>query len=134
MADPITIEEVAKSLAEHFQGCEQEQSTGIVSKSIKIEVWEFHLGVSVSTSASHTAVLGEATLSFIQASEDRARKPVLRRRLITTSLEEMEEFISWCDEWIGGVFHAISMAYEPLPDPEPELVPGILGLLGRGSE
>ena len=128
----ISIGSFKESLTRHFPGCIQKDTSSLNGEQAAIAVWEFHLQGSLTTrEVSPADTVGEITLSFWQKEEERARRPLQRRTLTTTDLAEMENFVQWCQEWVMGVIHVLTVAFEQPPDLDTEIQPGLAGLLER---
>tara|TARA_Y100000310_G_scaffold57230_1_gene52438 strand:+ start:1053 stop:1466 length:414 start_codon:yes stop_codon:yes gene_type:complete len=128
----ISIGAFTESLNRHFPGCIPLTGESISGQVASISLWEFHLHGSLTTKkVSHSDTIGEITLGFWQKEEERARRPLKRKTVTTKNPEEMEEFVKWCAEWVTGVLHVLTVAFEPLPDaPEDQkIADGLDGLL-----
>lgn len=132
---PITIGAFVESLTRHFPGALPQTGSSINGEVASITVWEFHLhGTLITRKVSHSDVVGEINLGFWQKQEDRARRPTKRRELRTSDTIEMEEFVAWCAEWVTGVLHVLSVAFEAREDPDNQAIkPGLSGLLDEGD-
>jgi hypothetical protein len=132
----ISIGAFKESLTRHFPGCIQATGSSINGEVASVTLWEFHLHGSLTTrGVSHADTVGEISLGFWQKEEERARRPIRRRALTTTDVAEMEEFVAWCAEWVGGVLHALTVAFDlPDADVDIEIGPGIGPLLGRRKQ
>lgn len=130
---PITIGAFIESLTRHFPGVIPQTGSSINGEVASVTVWEFHLHGSLTTrKVSHSDTAGEITLGFWQKQEDNARRPTKRKELRTSDLAEMEAFVEWCAEWVTGVLHVLTIAFEPREDEaDKEIKPGLAGLLER---
>ncbi len=130
----ISIGAFSESLTRHFPGCIPQTGESLNGQVASISLWEFHLHGSLTTKkVSHTDVAGSITLGFWQKEEERSRRPLKRKTLTTTDPAEMEEFVAWCAEWVTGVLHVLTVAFEPADEDEgeQEIGEGLDGLLGR---
>jgi hypothetical protein len=132
---PITIGAFVESLTRNFPGLTPVRGSSINGEVASVSVWEFHLHGSVTTKeVSPVDKVGTVHITFWQKEVDRARRPLKRDELTTTDADEMEAFVLKVAEWVSGVQCAIDMAFTEQPDDyEPEIQPGLEGLLGRGK-
>ncbi len=130
----ISIGAFTDALNRQFPGCIVQTGGSISGQVASITLWEFHLHGSLTTKkVSHSDTVGEITLGFWQKEEERARRPLKRKAVTTTDPAEMEEFVAWCAEWVTGVLHVLTVAFEPADEDEgeQEIGEGLDGLLGR---
>lgn len=131
-ARTISIGSFVESLNRHFPGCIHQTGGSISGEVASISLWEFHLHGHLTTKkVSHSDTVGAITLGFWQKEEERARRPLKRKELTTTDPDEMEEFVKWCADWVTGVLHVLTVAFEQLPDDpdDQEIADGIDDLL-----
>ena len=114
--DVITSHKIKANLQALFPRAKTERSLPIGGERYWLKIWEFNLTVSLITDKmTHQDVVGVAILVLTGPSgASKAIQPnmTVRKKLTTSSMEELFQGIEWCRAYLMGIAAHITRACE----------------------